>query len=246
MAERIALAGRVRELELVTHHLMGQSNLAALLVVGEAGVGKSRLVTAAANRVADEDVLVLPGWCLAMSEGLPLLPVSEMLHALERAEGGTLLALALRACAKFVRGELVRLLPALGEDESEEARTETSARGFDEGWRRLRLFDALRQLLGAVASRRSIAAVIEDVHWADPSSLEFLDFLLSPARAADAIPVVLTCRSEETTFPGGGALVRASRTQSEARTSRPRPVEPGGDRGADQPASHLRWRVGGC
>jgi DNA-binding CsgD family transcriptional regulator len=130
-----------------------------------------------------------------MSERMPLLPVVEALHALEAVEHGTLLEAALADCSPFVRAELARLLPGLGEA-SDASFSSDNVAGPGEGWRRQRLFDAIRRLLVQTGAQRRVAAVIEDVHWADPTSLDLLDYLMAPSGVTD-VPLVVTCRSEQ-------------------------------------------------
>jgi DNA-binding CsgD family transcriptional regulator len=183
---------------LVTHVLAGGPD-AALLVVGEAGVGKSRLVAAATDTVRAD---VLMGGCLPLSEGRPFLPIVDVLRGMADLDGGQLLKAALADCAEFVRTELARLLPEL--EETSERRTA----GADDEWRRQRLLDAVRQVLRAAASLQPLAVVIEDVHWADRSTLELLDYMLAPSHETGA-PMLITSRAEET--PATGWLERAQR-----------------------------------
>jgi DNA-binding CsgD family transcriptional regulator len=190
-----ALAGRVGELQAVSELLSGESPRAAMLIIGEAGVGKSRLVAAAADAVRRMDVVVLTGGCLRLSEGLPFLPVLDVLRALGQVDEGRLLNAALAGCPPFVRAEVGRLLPDLAEPTSESV-----AGGSDDGWRKQRLFEALRRLFEAVAGRRALAVVVEDVHWADTSTVELLDYLLAPGHAV-GVAVALTCRSEDDVTP---------------------------------------------
>jgi DNA-binding CsgD family transcriptional regulator len=189
------LAGRVGELRAVSKLLSGESESAAMLITGEAGVGKSRLVAAVADALTRADVIVALGWCLPLSDGLPFLPVMDLLRALGRADDGRLLNDALGECPAFVRGEVIRLLPGL-----EEPTSERDSGRSDEGWRKHRLFEAVRRLLEAVARHRDLAVVIEDVHWADTSTLELFDYLLAPGHGL-AVPVMFTCRSEEAATP---------------------------------------------
>src|SRR6266487_5874254 len=119
------LAGRRRELRAAADALTGASGNVAMLVVGEAGIGKSRLVAAAA---AQAEVTVLLGWCLHL-DGLPFLPVIDVLQGLAKVDEGQLLDSALADCPAFVRGEIVRLLPEL-DDTAEPRRSEP-----DDGWR---------------------------------------------------------------------------------------------------------------
>ena len=64
----------------------------------------------------------------------------------------------------------------------------------------------MRQALHAAASLTRVAVVIEDLHWADRSTLELLDYLLAPTHETD-VPIVITSRSEEE--PATGWLQRA-------------------------------------
>jgi predicted ATPase len=190
----VGLAGRVRELKAATQLVSGESQHTALLVIGEAGVGKSRLVAAAAASVPP-GVLVVSGWCLPFSESVPFLPIADVLRALDDVDGGRLVTAALDHCPPFVRGEILRLMPG-----RQERTGESILAGSEEGWRKQRLLEALHRFLGAVAELQRAAIVIEDAHWADTATLELLDYLLTPGHAI-GVPVVLTCRSEEAITP---------------------------------------------
>ena len=85
-----------------------------VLVVGDAGVGKTRFAGEGVARAAAAGMVVARGDCLPVSGTLPLLPVVAAVGELGRLEGGGLLAAALDAVPGFVRRELGRLLPALG------------------------------------------------------------------------------------------------------------------------------------
>jgi len=185
------LAGRHRELRVVTRAIMGEAHGAALLVVGEAGIGKSRLVAAAVADAAGAGVTVLSGWCLPLSGGLPYLPVVDVLRGLADVDGGQFLKDTLAECPGFVLDEVSRLLPGL------EATASPHSGVSDDGWRRRQLLDALRHLIRAAAQLRRIAIVIEDVHWADAATVELLDYLLVPGHAT-GVPIVVTCRIDET------------------------------------------------
>lgn len=138
-------------------------------------MGKSRLVAAAADVVGREGVVVRSGWCLPLASGLPFLPVLDVLGALGRVDDGQLLKDALADCPAFVVGEIHRFAPSLSSEREDVVSDEP-----DDGWRKQRLFDVLAQLLEAAAALRSVAMLIDDVHWADATTLEFLDYLLSP------------------------------------------------------------------
>jgi hypothetical protein len=159
------------------------------ITLPDAGVGKTRLVTEGMQRAAADGVVSVWGGCLPMRDTLPLLPVVDALVELSRLEGGELLDAALAVTPRYVRTEVERLLPQL-----EAGAAESSGRG--ESGQRDRLFAAIAELLGAVGRRRGMALVVEDVHWADTSTLDCLMFLTRPRRDS-ALTVVMTCRSDE-------------------------------------------------
>lgn len=183
------LAGRRVELQLVSDVLTAGAAPVAMLLVGAAGVGKSRLISAAADIAVQANVTVLTGWCLGPTADLPLLPVIDVLRELGEVDNGGLLKSLLAACPPFVRREIVRLMPQL------EAPGDEQWPPPGDAWRQQRLLDALRILFAELANGRRAAVVIEDVHWADPTTLEFLAYWLVPGHAS-GVPLVLTCRTE--------------------------------------------------
>ena len=84
--------------------------LVLVLVVGDAGAGKTRFVTEAMARAAAAGMAVVRGECLPLARTLPLFPVADALGELGRLEGGGLLAAALDAAPGYVREEVGRLL----------------------------------------------------------------------------------------------------------------------------------------
>ena len=187
MGGSAVFVGRDRELSRLRAVVGGEARL--LLVMGDAGVGKTRLVTEGMRRVAADGVVAVWGGCLPMRETLPLLPVADALGELSRVDGGELLEAALAVSPRYVRGEVERLLPQLGDGAVESS-------GRVERGQRDRLFAAIAELLGAVAQRRRLVLVVEDVHWADAATLDCLTFL-TRARRDPALRVVVTCRSDE-------------------------------------------------
>ena len=160
-----------------------------LLVVGDAGVGKTRLVAEGLRLAAVDGLTAVSGGCLPLAQKLPLLPVADALGELGRLEDGKVLEAALDLTPPYVRVEAGRLLPRLGS-------AEEAPGGLGEGWRRERLFSALAELLEAVARRARLGLVIEDVHWADSATLDFLTYLVRASRGSP-VTIVVTCRSDE-------------------------------------------------
>jgi len=184
------LVGREGELSRLVGALGRDARL--VLVVGDAGVGKTRLVAEGMARAAAAGMVMVRGECLPMAGTLPLLPIASALGQLARMDGGRLMAAALSAAPGFVRAEAGRLVPQLGAG---------GGPGPDErggGWQRGRLFAAVAQLFSAVAegSAAAVGLVVEDVHWADGETLDCLTFLGQAGRP-DAVRVVVTCRSDE-------------------------------------------------
>ena len=123
--------------------LAGDARL--VLVVGDAGVGKTRFVAEGMARAEAAGVVTVRGECLPLAETLPLRPVAAALGELARLEGGGLLEGALNSAPEYVRGQVGRLLPELGSDGG------PGTGGRDEGWQRERLFSAVAELLDAGA-----------------------------------------------------------------------------------------------
>src|SRR5215470_9322150 len=171
MAEVAGFVGRERELFRLRAALGGDTRM--VLVVGDAGVGKTRFTEEGTRRAVAGGLVSVWGRCLPLAEKLPLLPVAEALGELIRLNGGGLAEAALATAPSYVRVEAARLLPRLGP-----AGIETVKRGGErgEGWRRERLFSAVAELLGAMAGGSGLALVIEDVHWADSATLDCLTY----------------------------------------------------------------------
>ena len=154
-----------------------------LCVGGEAGVGKTRLVARFAGQVRERGGHVLLGGCIELAEtALPYAPVAQALRGLGRG----LEPAALDELVGPGRSLLARLLPELGPDE------ESTSAG---PWGQARLFQALLALLERLADRSPTVLVIEDLHWADHSTLDLLAFLHRNLQAG--LLLMLTYRSDE-------------------------------------------------
>ena len=214
MAGPAGFVGREGELSRLLGALGGDARL--VLVVGDAGVGKTRFVTEGMDRAAAAGMVMVRGECLPLAGTLPLLPVRDALGELGRLEGGGLLAAALDAAPGYVREEVGRLLPGMGQDGG------TGPAGRDGEWSRQRLFAGVVELLAVVAARTAsgVGLVVEDVHWADGETLDFLTFLVRAGRRGP-VRVVATCRGDEAPLaepvPGWLAQVRGDAGTEEIR-----------------------------
>ncbi|NDU74880.1 AAA family ATPase [Actinomadura sp. DSM 109109] len=174
------LVGRAAELRQLRDALAAAPG--AVLLGGDAGLGKTRLVREFAR---DADARTLVGGCLELgSDGLPFAPFTTVLRGLVREIG-------IEGVAGLVprgdTGALARLLPEFGEPESDTA----------SGEERARLFEVVLTLLERLAeSRGPVVLVIEDAHWADRSTRDLLAFLIRNLGTAPLL-IVLTYRSDE-------------------------------------------------
>ncbi|GDY31966.1 helix-turn-helix transcriptional regulator [Gandjariella thermophila] len=161
----------------------------AVLLSGDAGVGKSRLVSELTRVAEEQGALVLTGRCVDVGEtGLPYLPFAEAFGQVPPEALG-----AVRA-----RPALGRLLPGLATPAASE-RNHDSGAGMvapEVGVRtaqdmgQLQLFDAAHGLLGELAEQRCVLLVVEDVHWAEASTRNLLSFLLARLRAQRLLVLV--------------------------------------------------------
>ena len=181
--------GRKRQLAVLKDALasVGQAEPATILIGGEAGVGKTRLVGEFARR-RPQAGLVLAGGCVELgAAGLPFAPFTGMLRQLARDMGA---AGVVELLPGRVSGELSRLVPELGElawREDEDCQAEARAR----------LFEQLLGLFGRLAETGPVTLIIEDVHWADCSTRDLLMFLVGKQQVLSGLLIVVTFRSDE-------------------------------------------------
>ncbi|MEV5747998.1 AAA family ATPase [Actinoallomurus sp. NPDC052308] len=180
-----AFVGRQPEIAVLTDALRRAEagTPGAVLIGGEAGGGKTRLVGEFVDRVRRE-ALVLTGACLQLSTvGFPYAPFTAALRQLVREAGAAeIAALMPRDGAR----DLARLLPEFGEPAADP----------DPDSARVRLFEQMLVLLERLADRRPLVLIVEDAHWADRSTRDLLTFLLRNLRHT-AVLLVITFRSDE-------------------------------------------------
>jgi DNA-binding CsgD family transcriptional regulator len=181
--------GRRGELDRLGRVLRGDTGAcAAAVVTGDAGIGKTRLLAEVV--AAEPGVQVLAGACLPLSQSLPFGAVAEAFAGLTGPTGRPALDRALDRCSPFVRPQIAALVPALSTG------AEVSPALADD---RIRLFSAVRDLLGALGAERRTALVVEDLHWADAGTLDLLTFLVRGLPAGTAL--LATSRRDE--LPAG-------------------------------------------
>jgi DNA-binding CsgD family transcriptional regulator/tetratricopeptide (TPR) repeat protein len=175
------------------HAVGGEPQL--VLIGGDAGIGKTRLMREYLAQPAHGRVVALGG-CVPVAGGsLPYTPFIELLRTLASpGDAGYDPQVVLEALAPASRAELGRLVPALRSADSA-APAPTQLEG-DESLARARLFEAVLSYLLGIAAQAPLLLVIEDLHWADGSSRDLLSYLVRNLRT-ERILVLATYRSDE-------------------------------------------------
>ncbi|WP_164704359.1 helix-turn-helix transcriptional regulator [Blastococcus litoris] len=179
--------GRDEELAALTETLgdVAGGTSRCVLVGGEAGMGKSRLVAEATATAEREGFRVLRGQCVELgADGMPLVPLVEALRTLAR----TTRPVDLEPLLGPARAELSRLLPDLDPGSWQSSHTAGASTG--------QLLELVLGVLERVAGRAPLLLVVEDVHWADQSTTELLAFLVRTLRTA-RVCLLMTFRSDE-------------------------------------------------
>ena len=178
------LVGRERQLTALRNAFAGvvQHRACRLLtVVGPAGIGKTRLVQAFADELGAE-ATVLHGHCLPYGEGITYWPLTEIVQEILRA-GGPGSEFSSAAIAALLPGEQKAdligglIFEALGLGGT------GAGTGESTSW-------AVRKLFEALAQRRPLVIVFDDVQWAEPTFLGLVEYLADLTRDA---PILLIC-----------------------------------------------------
>jgi DNA-binding CsgD family transcriptional regulator/tetratricopeptide (TPR) repeat protein len=193
------IVGRDGELARVEHALeAAATGLPALILVrGEAGIGKSRLMREAIQRARAGGSAILHGACLDLGgDGLPYLPIVEALRGLARAMPRD----QLRDLLGPAGPELSALLPDLSQAEP----ATNPAAGSTSTVDRARLFERFLGFLDRLGSAAPVLAVVEDVQWIDPATRDFVTFLVRNI-TTEHVVAVLTCRTDD--LPSGHPIL---------------------------------------
>lgn len=171
------LVGRAEELSSLDRLLaeLEQGRSSAILLVGEPGIGKTRLLAEHAARADARAHLVLSGSASELERDLPFSVFVDALDEYVRGLDGNRLA----ALHDDVRTELAHVFPSL---------TALATGQLAPQHERYRSHRAVRSLLEQLASTQPLVLVLDDLHWADSASIELLGALL---RRPPAAPVLM-------------------------------------------------------
>jgi transcriptional regulator with XRE-family HTH domain/tetratricopeptide (TPR) repeat protein len=209
--DRLPLVGRATEAQRLTARIdaaaAGQGGL--VLIEGEAGIGKSRLIQealAAADRRGLGTLLV---GCYQVEQAMPYHPVIDLVH---QVLDGWPAALTAGVPAPAL-AELAALVPAVA---ARHAAMPDLAVSAPEA-RQARLFQALLHLIDAVATAaRPLLLAVDDLHWADPATLAFLHHLARHARARPLLLLYAYRGEEAATDAGLATLIQNLRREPAA------------------------------
>jgi len=178
-----------------------------VLLEGEPGIGKSRLLHELDRYCAARGLCTLATNCYEIERAMAYQPIIDLVgKALELAPGE-----ALQKLAPVSLAEIAALVPGV----AERIAVPSLSADFPEA-RQARLFRAIVQLFGALAGGRQLVVMIDDLQWADDASAQFVHYL---ARQASRGPLLLACayRDEIETHERLAALVQSLRREAHAR-----------------------------
>ena len=194
------LVGRVEEIDTLNRAVSGlaESGAASLVILGEPGIGKTRLIAELGTLADDAGQIVLSGSASELEVDLPFWvfvdALDEYVAALEPRR--------LESIEDDVRTELARVLPSL----SEYAQPGEVALQDE----RYRAHRAIRELLERLAATKPLLLILDDVHWADSASIELIGALLRRPPSA-AVLLALAARPRQLPDRLAAALERAHR-----------------------------------
>jgi tetratricopeptide (TPR) repeat protein len=171
-------------------------------LAGEAGIGKSRLADETRASALERGFFIVQGNCFEPDATLPYAPLLDLLRVCMRGRSPTEIAEGLGADAADIARmmpEIASLVPGLA-----------LAPPLEPEQEKRRIFQALTQFFARLADRQPLLIVVEDVHWIDDTSLEFLLVLARRLPTMRAL-LLLTYRSDEVQASLGRTLTRMQR-----------------------------------
>jgi DNA-binding CsgD family transcriptional regulator/tetratricopeptide (TPR) repeat protein len=201
------MAGRAEELRWLDDAIVRlgrEARPVAVEVAGEPGIGKTRLLAELARRADDRGLLVLAGRAAEQERDLPFWVFVDALDAYVEGLDPRLLA----SLNEDLRVELAHVLPSM----SQHLRDRAPPLQHE----RYRTHRAVRELLRFLAATRPLVLVLDDLHWADPGSIEMIGALLRRPPAAGVL-MALALRPRQVTRPLSAVLDPAHRSGTLSR-----------------------------
>src|SRR5258708_11896032 len=178
-------ASQVATLQLLVERTKGgEGHL--VLISGEAGIGKSRLVAEVKTFATTQGFLLLQGNCFPTDLTYPYAPLLDLLRSLFASHPATPLATELERLAR----DLFPLLPELVPDQT------TPLLPLEPEQEKRRLFAVLANFFIHLSASSPLLLIIEDVHWSDSTSLDFLHYV-TRRTASQPLLLLVTYRQDE-------------------------------------------------
>ncbi|RMD51372.1 MAG: tetratricopeptide repeat protein [Ignavibacteria bacterium] len=152
-----------------------------LMICGEAGIGKTRLLEEFTQYLERQGYITATAYCYPSEGNLPYSPLSDLLKTNN-------VYTMLTGLKDIWKTEIARLLPELLEEKSELSHPKP----LSEDWQKLRFFKALVHTFLSVS--QPLFLFIDDLHWADPDTIEWLHYLLR-SRPNSQILIATTVRT---------------------------------------------------
>ncbi|MGI9185378.1 MAG: helix-turn-helix transcriptional regulator [Solirubrobacteraceae bacterium] len=181
----VGRVGELAELRLAAREATA-GRPALVLLGGDSGVGKTRLVSELEQELSREETetVILRGEGVEQADGeLPYAPVLSALRPLVRAGHP-----ALDALSAGSRAQLATILPGLDDSRPRDDRSDPNGQ--------VRLFEAVLELLDLIGERTPVVLILEDMHWADRSTRAFTAFLARSLRQ-ERVLLLLSYRTDE-------------------------------------------------
>ena len=196
----LPFVGREAELRLLRGYLAEAraGNGAFVFVVGERGVGKTRVVRQVADEARSAGFLHAAGQAYEVEAGYPYAVIADALTPVVQRMDPQSLAVATRG----TESELAQILPSL-------ARARPATSSVDDPDTKTRMLWHFAQFLQRLAARQPVILTLENLQWADPASLELLHFVGRQIRTTNLL-VITTCVDE--TMAEAPALQRFTRS----------------------------------
>jgi class 3 adenylate cyclase len=178
------LVGRERELtrlEDAFRQAVADRAAGLFTLLGAAGIGKSRLVAEFLAGLAGE-ATVLRGHCLSYGEGITYWPIGEIVRSAAGIDEAD--------TAEGARAKLRAVFGDEGDGDLLAARVGAAIGLSAEAAPQEEIFWAIRRLLEHLARQRPLIVVVEDIHWAEPTLLDLLEYIVDWSRDA---PFLLLC-----------------------------------------------------
>jgi class 3 adenylate cyclase/tetratricopeptide (TPR) repeat protein len=171
----------LRELRDVFDTTVREPSCRLATIVGPPGIGKSRLAREVA-RLLERDARVVVGRCVAYGEGITYLPLAEVVREVAGDDPEPALAELL---VGVERGPIAAqlIMGAIGANDEPGSPEETA-------W-------AFRRLFESLADRRPLVVVLDDIHWAEPTLLDLLEYVVGFSSGA---PILLLCLARPDLF----------------------------------------------